>query len=231
LSLIPALNVNAMSETQHRQCVIIGSGGHTKSIIDALQLANVHIRGILAKDESQYETTLLNVPIIGGDDLLNSLQQEGVTHFAMGIGSVGDNRPRQRIYEATKQLGYKALSVIHPTAVISQYAQLGDGVQILAGAIVNVHARIGENTIINTGAIIEHDCQIDAHVHIATGARLAGTVHVKQSAHIGAGATIRQGITVHDYAIIGAGAVVVRDVPPYTTVVGVPARKIERTVD
>jgi acetyltransferase-like isoleucine patch superfamily enzyme len=53
---------------------------------------------------------------------------------------------------------------------------------------------------------------------------LASTVTVGAGAHIGCGASVRQSITVGEGALVGAGAVVVQEVPPGTTVVGVPAR-------
>jgi acetyltransferase-like isoleucine patch superfamily enzyme len=46
---------------------------------------------------------------------------------------------------------------------------------------------------------------------------------------VGAGATIRQGIEIGAGAMVGAGAVVVRNVPAGVTVVGIPARPVERS--
>ena len=50
--------------------------------------------------------------------------------------------------------------------------------------------------------------------------------HVKKSASIGANATIVCGVTIGEYALIGSGAVVTKDVPPYTLVMGNPAKII-----
>jgi maltose O-acetyltransferase len=52
-------------------------------------------------------------------------------------------------------------------------------------------------------------------------------IHVGSKVWIGAGATILPGVTIHEAAVIAAGAVVTRDVPAYTLVGGVPARKIK----
>jgi acetyltransferase-like isoleucine patch superfamily enzyme len=53
-------------------------------------------------------------------------------------------------------------------------------------------------------------------------------VIIKDGAHIGIGAIIMPGVTIGEGAVIGAGAVVIKDVPPYAVVAGVPA-KILRT--
>lgn len=49
---------------------------------------------------------------------------------------------------------------------------------------------------------------------------------IKRGAYLGLRSTILAGVTVGEYAIVAAGAVVVEDVPPYTTVAGVPARVV-----
>ena len=101
-----------------------------------------------------------------------------------------------------------------------------------AAPSINSDTQFGVNVIVNTGAIVEHDCVIDSHAHIATGAKLSGTVMVGKGAHIGVGASVRQGINIGEGAIVGAGAAVVKDVEPWTVVVGVPARLLRhREID
>ncbi|MBS1963924.1 MAG: N-acetyltransferase [Bdellovibrionales bacterium] len=51
---------------------------------------------------------------------------------------------------------------------------------------------------------------------------------VKKGASIGANSTIVCGVTVGEYAMVAAGSVVTRDVPPYTLVMGNPARAVAR---
>jgi sugar O-acyltransferase (sialic acid O-acetyltransferase NeuD family) len=171
--------------------------------------------------------TFCNIFVRGGDDLVRSLAQEGITHFIIGLGGIGNNLPRQRLFNLARFHQLQPLAVIHPLTVCSKRASLSEGVQILPGAVINSGAQIGQNVIVNTGAIVEHDCRIEDHVHIAPGARLGGAVVVHEAAHIGVGAIIRQGITIGRRAIVGAGAVVVKDGSDAVTVVGVPARPLE----
>ena len=65
---------------------------------------------------------------------------------------------------------------IHPTAVVSKYAKIGKGTQVLATAVINAAATIGNHCIVNTGAIVEHDCVLEDYVHIAPNATLGGGV-------------------------------------------------------
>jgi sugar O-acyltransferase (sialic acid O-acetyltransferase NeuD family) len=177
-------------------------------------------------DSALHGQDIWGVKILGGDNLLPEMVRLGVTHFVVGLGSVGDSRARQHLFEMGLSSDLKPLTVKHPSAICSRWAEVGAGAQLLPGSIVNAGAQLGANVIVNSGAVVEHDCRIGAHAHIATGAKLSGGVEVGAGAHIGAGATVRQAIRVGDGAIIGAGAVVVKDVPPHTVVVGVPARPL-----
>ena len=208
-----------------KTCVILGAGGHARVLIDCLHFyPDVMIAGILAPSPSLKGEIIEGIPVLGNDDLLGEISQCGISHFVIGVGGVGNNRPRKKLFETAMDFGFIPLTVKHPTAIISNTVLSEHGCQFLPGCIVNTGSVLGLNVIVNSGAIIEHDCVIADHVHIATGARLAGSVHVGQGAHIGAGATIRQNIVVGEFAIVGAGSVVVHDVPPNTTVIGVPAK-------
>lgn len=213
-----------MSLDKSTLCVILGGGGHAQVLIDSMQLSGIAIPyAILDVDSSRWGENVLTVPILGSDKMLPELINHGVSTFTVGLGSIGDNRPRQRLFELGSACGLIPLTVIHPSAVCSQWIKVGPGTQIFPGAIINAGAKLGANVIINSGAIVEHDCLVGDHVHIATGARLASTVRVEAGAHIGAGATVKQCLTIGEGAIVGAGAVVVKDVPPNYIVVGNPA--------
>lgn len=206
-------------------CVILGGGGHARVLVDSLQRADlVRIHGILDADPELWGTTCYGVPVLGGDEMLATLGAEGISHFAVGLGAVGANQPRQRLFELGLACDLQPLTVVHPAAIVSARATIGQGSQVLAGCVINAGADLGVNVIVNSGAIVEHDCRIGNHVHVATGAALSGTVHVGDRVHVGARAVIRQSITIAADAVIGAGAVVVADVGAGQVVVGNPAR-------
>lgn len=206
----------------------LGAGGHAKVVLDALLAAGVEVVGLLDARGDLRGTSVLGIPILGGDEMLDDLRAQGVTHAFIGVGSTRDVSPRRRLYELIVARGLEPLTVVHPRAIVSADARLGRGGTILAGAIVNPGVSVGDNVIVNTGAIVEHDCVLGDHVHVATGARLAGGVTVEACAHVGIGASVRQGVRIGRDAVVGAGSVVIDDVPAGATVVGVPARPIGR---
>ncbi len=211
------------------RCIILGGGGHARVLIDVLRASHAAtIHGVLDMNQAVWGTTVLDVPIVGGDDCVPQMIREGVTHFVVGLGGVGDNAPRRRLFELGLKSHLTPLSVSHPSAVCSPAARIGYGSVLFPTAVVNAGAVLGVNVIVNSGAIVEHDCELGDHVHVATGARLASTVRVGAFAHIGAGATVRQCLSIGEGAVIGAGAVVVEDVAPWTVMVGVPARMLRQ---
>ncbi len=207
----------------------LGAGGHAKGMIEILQMAErFNLVGLLDPNEKLHGTEILGVPVLGADDLLPKLKQEGVRHFFIGLGGSGDNTPRKRLFELALDHGIEPVDVIHSRAVVSLSAELAPGTVIMAGAVVNACSRVGQNVILNTNTVVEHDCEIGDHVHISTGANLASTVIVGDGAHIGAGAVIRQCVSIGENAIVGAGAVVVKEVFPGQVVIGSPARPLEK---
>ena len=110
--------------------------------------------------------------------------------------------------------------------MISQTCKFFTGIEI------HPAAKIAGGVFIDHGAgvVIGETAEIEEGVVIYQGATLGGTGKekgkrhptVKKGAVISAGAKVLGGFTVGEYAKIGAGAVVLKEVPPYATVVGVP---------
>lgn len=208
-----------------KKVVGLGAGGHAKVVMDILRLmGGYEIIGLLDSKRQLWQSEVLGVPVLGGDSLLIKLREDGVSHAFIGLGTIGDPKGRISLYETARKLSFEIVDAIHPSAIISSYAEVGYGATIMANAVINASAKIGDDVIVNTGSIIEHDCTIDNHVHIATGARLASTVSVGEGSHIGIGASVRQCITIGRNALIGAGSVVVDDIPDNAIACGVPAK-------
>lgn len=205
----------------------VGAGGHARVMLEILLGTGVIVIGLLDHDPALAGTSVLGIPVLGDDDLLPKLRDRSSRAF-VGVGGVRDNGPRRRLYDLVRSVGYEVVRTVHPSAVISPSAELGEGATILANAVVSTGSRLGDDVLVNTGAVVDHDCIIADHVHIATGAQLAGGVVVGAEAHIGLGAVVREGVRIGRRVVVGAGAVVVTDVPDGTTVVGMPARPLGR---
>lgn len=191
--------------------IIIGCGGHARSIADAVYaMGGVRILGCVDPGLDPGVPFYQDLRVLGSEEIVGRHGSDEIC-LVNGVGSV--ERPTRRRDIFRRFSAYRFLTVFHPFSRWSPTAKCGQGVQVLAGAIINSGASLGDNVICNTGSIIEHDCCIQDHVHVAPGAILGGEVVVGECSHIGAGAVVRQGIRVGREVLVGAGSVVVRDIP------------------
>ena len=204
----------------------LGAGTHAKSVLAALDSAGRYEAVALVDDDpGSAGRELLGVPVVSGEAAISELRSSGVDHGFVGVGGVLDPDPRRRVFERLRESGIELPPILHAAAIVSRWARLGVGAQVLAAAVVNADATVGDGAIVNTGAIVEHDCRIGAHAHVAPGARLAGLVEVGACAHVGIGAVVIEGKRIGAGALVAAGAVVVEDVEDGARVAGVPARR------
>jgi UDP-perosamine 4-acetyltransferase len=210
-----------------RRIIVIGAGGHAKVVIEAIRAAGMgEIVGLI--DSQPSGPAVQEVPILGGDERLPSLRREGVADAVVAIGS---NVLREKIGRNLVGLGFSLPAVVHPAALISPSARVGDGAVIMVRAVVGVETTIGPLAIVNTGAVLDHDNVIESAAHIAPGCSLAGNVKVGARTLVGVGSAVRPGITIGSDAVIGAGSAVVAPVASGTIVVGNPARPLTRGSD
>ncbi len=200
-----------------------GAGGHGKVVLDCA-LMSAHFSPIAFLDDAPGVEFRAH-KVLGGRDQVPSATHLG---FSVYLVSIGNNRVRACCFEMCGKHGLQPVTIVHPSAIISQSAAVSPGTVVMPRAVINAGSVIGNDCIINTGAIVEHDCRIGDHVHISPGVLLGGAVTVRDYAHIGIGAIILPGIEIGEGAMVGAGAVVRESVPVGVTVVGIPARSLVR---
>ncbi len=202
---------------------IIGAGGHAKVAIDAARASGgFDVRGCLDDRWAGNDEHVEGVPVLG-PVTEGSLTRHGVD---TAIIAIGHNDARRRIAERFAGLLTWA-TIVHPAAVIAPSATIGPGTLICAGVVVQPDTLIGDHVIVNTSSSIDHDGNVENFAHIGPGVHLAGNVRVETGAFLGIGAVVIPGRVIGAWSTVGAGGVVTRDVPPQTTVVGVPAKPLQ----
>lgn len=208
---------------------ILGAGGHASVLVDMLKENGIDISFICSPDIDSSRNVLSGIPVLNDENVLFQENPDDLV-LVNGIGSLPDDTLRKKIFTKFSELGFLFKNVISKHAVVSSFATLGHGVQVMPGAIVQAGAVIGDNTIINTGAIIEHDCIIGKHNHIAPGVTLSGHVITGDNVHIGSGATVIQNISIGKGAVIAAGAIVTKKIESEKIVFGARANIQDKKV-
>jgi sugar O-acyltransferase (sialic acid O-acetyltransferase NeuD family) len=207
--------------------VVWGAGGHGKVIVDALLASkSCTLVGILDDDETKAGTNVLGVSVSYSPGSLKTFRQ--ILDFDRVAVGIGDNYVRDKKFQQVKSCGLKPMSVIHPSAHISRFVELGVGITILAGAVINPGTVIEDNVCVNTAASVDHDNYLETSCHIFPHATLTGGVRVGKFAYVGSGAVITPNLVVNNYSQVGAGAVVLQDVAEGVVVAGVPATEIAK---
>ena len=197
---------------------VIGAGGHGKVVADVAGRAGWAQVVFFDARFTSGDCAHVHWPLVAAPE-------DAAVHECDGyFVAIGNSEVRQQWCERLLDNGLPLVSLVDPSAVVSEYAIIEPGVLIVAGAVVNVDSYISQGAIVNTRAGVDHDCHIGAYSHICPAAALAGTVKVGAHSWIGIGSQVKQGISIGDGVIVGAGATVVSDIDDDSTVVGTPAR-------
>jgi len=185
--------------------VLIGGGGHCRSVIDVIEQENKYeIIGIVDTKENVGKK-VLDYEIIGCDDDLENIFLS-CKNACITVGHIKSNELRIKLFNLAKEIGFKLPIVISPLAYVSKYAKVDEGTVVMHQALINANVKTGKNCIINSKALIEHDATIEEHCHISTGAIINGGVKVKANSFIGSNSVVKEYISIEGF--IKAGSIV-----------------------
>lgn len=193
----------------NKNLILLGGGGHCKSVIDVAESAGFNILGVLDMPE-EVGKQVLDYKVIGTDDDIP--QYIDKAEFVITVGFIKNPAIRIKLYNKVKEAGGKLATIIASSAHVSKYATLGEGTVIMHQAVVNAGANIGINSIINTFANIEHDAQIGHQCHISTGTMVNGDCKVGDRCFIGSQSVLANGIEIGDDIIVGAASFVRKNI-------------------
>tara|TARA_R110002167_G_scaffold147240_3_gene339292 strand:+ start:799 stop:1293 length:495 start_codon:yes stop_codon:yes gene_type:complete len=143
---------------------------------------------------------------------------------------------------------------VSPDAKIGKGTKVWINTQIRENTLIGANCILSKDVYIDSGVSIGNGCKIQNSVSVYQGVTIENDVFVgpnvsftndkvprafnsdwkitktlvKNGASLGANATIVCGITLGEYCMVAAGSVVTKDVPPFTLVVGNPARVVAK---
>ncbi len=196
---------------------LFGASGHAKVIMDIIEAQGDEV-GCLFDDNPHCSE-------IGGKPVYKASEVDVTGPMIVSIGSCGVRKLISGRYDV------EMATAVHPKAIVSSSAKIGEGTVIMPGAIVNADVSIGKHCIINTKASVDHECHIGDFCHIAPGCTISGNVEIGEASWIGVGACVKQGIRIGKNCMVGAGAVVVKDIPDNVVAYGNPARVVKININ
>ena len=117
----------------------------------------------------------------------------------------------------------KWITVIHPSAIVYPGVVIGEGSFIRANVVIQPNVNIGAHCMISSNSTVSHDCTIESYCYLAPNSALGGESFLKEGIMMGIGSTVNNGLEIGEWSIVGAQAAVVRNIPPFSLAVGVPA--------
>jgi len=204
--------------------ILVGGGGHCKSVIDVAESAGYTILGILDR-EIPNGGTVLGYKVLGDDNLIKSYQDKA--EFLVTVGQIKSPAIRIRLNKMVKDAGGKLATIIAPTAHVSKYASIGEGTVVMHQAVVNAGAQIGLGCIVNTFANIEHDVRLGDFCHVSTGAMVNGEAEIGEGTFIGSQSVVNQCVKVCSMTVVASGSVVHKDITEAGVYAGNPIKHIK----
>lgn len=177
----------------NKSLILVGGGGHCKSVIDVAESAGYTILGILDRPE-KVGKCVLNYEVIGTD--ADMAKYADKAEFIVTVGQIKSPDLRIKLHQMLADAGCRLATIISPTAHVSPYATVGEGTVVMHQAVVNADAHIGKGCIVNTFANIEHDVRVGNYCHISTGSMINGGAEVADSTFMGSQSVVNQSVEI-----------------------------------
>ncbi len=207
--------------------IIIGTGGHSRAVLSLLKKSkNYTIEGLIdISPNFDLSERILDCPVIGGQDLLETLLSKNSNNYFLAIG---DNHVRKNIFDFLVQNDAKLPNLFDPYSFVDQSVEYGQGNIFFHNSYVGPSVKLGCNNIFNTGCVVEHNSSVLNHCHLAPNSVICGNSHIDDLCFIGANSTIINNIKICSGIKLGAGSTVTKSIKnKYSTYVGSPAKEIE----
>lgn len=146
---------------------------------------------------------------------------------------IANSSVREKLANQLLQDGIALWGVSADNTLMMDQIEIGEGAALSPFVSLTSNIKIGKCFHANLYSYVEHDCVIGDYVTFAPGVKCNGNIHIEDHAYIGTGAVIKQGtpdkpLVIGKGAVVGMGAVVTKSVPAGVTVVGNPARILEK---
>jgi sugar O-acyltransferase (sialic acid O-acetyltransferase NeuD family) len=209
---------------------VYGASGFGREVMPVIKSQKPLIEGnfVFIDDGASQANCINGYPVYSWVEFLGHPAKEKSAVIAIADGNI-----RLLLANRCEKKGIPLFDVSAPNVTIGDEVTIGKGSILQPFVTLTSNIVIGECFHANIYSYVAHDCQIGDFVTFAPGVMCNGNVHIDDGAYIGTGAILRQGtpekpLKIGVNSIVGMGAVVTKDVPDGVTVVGNPARIMEK---
>jgi sugar O-acyltransferase (sialic acid O-acetyltransferase NeuD family) len=205
-------------QNRQQRLLIIGGGLGAVQVLDSLcRIEHQRATAIVDDNPDLRGKTLLNVPILGGQEAIESLFKENL--FDAAVVSVSTSITfRQRMGNMLRQLKIPMANIIDPSARVQRNAILGEGNVILAYCHIGACTTVGNGNFFSPFVDVEHHCEVGDFCTFGPGVMMSSLVIIGARVKFGTGIFIEPKVAVGSDSIIGSGAVLTCDIPPNSIV-------------
>lgn len=210
-----------------RKLVLVGGAGTSSDVLALIASINqvsmrYQVAGLL--DDAFPEGELrFGVPVLGPITNWKSLEN---VWFVDCLGSPRSYRKREELLERNGMLTAQFETLIHPSAMVADDMQIGQGSIIYPNVVALSNVRLGQHVTILSGTVLNHDVDVSDWSILGSGVMLSGAVKVGRSCYLGTSCSVRECVDIGDGSLVGMGAAVTANVDANVVVAGVPAKFI-----
>ena len=188
--------------------VLIGNGGHAREVMAQMGLKL---------------TRFVDDEFVDEDSL--PISQFDPTKHAVMVAIANSKDRYDMVQKLPKETQF--FTFIHPTALIMDNVEIGEGSFIGAYSILTTNIKIGKHAILNRGNQIGHDCRIGNYFSAMPGSIVSGNVTIYGLVYMGTNSSIREKLSIHSLSTIGMNSAVIKNIEDSGTYVGCPAKNIK----
>tara|TARA_R110000796_G_scaffold221830_2_gene338022 strand:- start:573 stop:1160 length:588 start_codon:yes stop_codon:yes gene_type:complete len=191
---------------------LIGNGGHAREVMFQMEEPNI-VRFVGDKYWREEPSTL-------------PLSNFNPSEYEVMV-AVGDSIARFDLIHNILPTTTKYFSFTHPTAIIGEDVEIGEGSFIGAYSILTSNIKVGNHAILNRANHIGHDTVVGSYLSMMPGAIISGDCRIDDCVYIGTNSSIKEKLSIHNLTTIGLNSGVVKDIESPGIYAGSPAKKIK----
>lgn len=202
--------------------IIVGAGGFGREVYcwvkDTFSNKEFKLKGFISNNPRDLDNFDIDAPIIGNEHIYEIQDKD---RFIFAIGNID---LKKRIVTNLKNKGAKFLTLIHPTAVVTKSAKIGEGVVICPFALVSHNVELDDFVMMNFYSSCGHDAKVGKYCILSPYATLSGFSILEDEVFLSSHATVTAHRRIGYRSKISANSVAMYDVSKHSFVYGVPGK-------